>query len=144
MVSTRRALRPLGVRGVLLMLAVLTGLVAMHGLGPTPAPQHERAMPAMSSHGHLAGKAAPGHETAARAAESACHHMAYGASSGGHLNHADATCAASGISGSPTLTTPAPGQSVDAPFAAPRLRSDAATATERAPPSLSQLQLLRI
>lgn len=145
MVSTRHTSRPQGARGVLLILAVLTGLVAMHGLGPSPSPRHERAMPAMSSHGHdAADDEAFGHRTVEQAAESACHHLAFGHRGGGHVSHADGTCAASGISSGPTLAAPAPGPSADTHFAEHRLRSCTTTAAERAPPSLSQLQLLRI
>ncbi|MGH3323766.1 MAG: DUF6153 family protein [Streptomyces sp.] len=156
-----------------LVMTVLTGLVAMHALEPAPAPtaHHERARPAAGGHAvHDAGvrpagaHAAAAHTAAAHpaaahtaamtaeatghqpphAAETACHHRGYGDSGGGgHLDHADATCAASGVSGGPALAAPAPsGAAADSH--APRVRSTPATATERAPPSLSQLQLLRI
>lgn len=144
MASSRRSYRPLGARAcVLLVLAVLTGLVAMHGLGPAaPMPQHERAMSSVSNHG--AEMTGPGQQ-AMHAADSACHPSAYGHDGGrGHLEHADATCVATGISGGPALDALAPSGVAGADSPTDHGVRDGASATERAPPSLSQLQLLRI
>ncbi|MGW6703836.1 DUF6153 family protein [Streptomyces sp. NPDC054956] len=141
-----RAMKPLGLRSrLLLVLAVLAGLVAMHGLGPG-------AVPAVAAHG-----CSPAHETAivhgAPVADG--HAMAHdaavraddpvGGGTGGHAQHADATCAATGTAGPPVLPFPAASPSVTA--AVPVLGSgidfnDAIGG--RAPPSLSELQLLRI
>ncbi|MEU9236060.1 DUF6153 family protein [Streptomyces subrutilus] len=140
-----RAVKPFGLRSyLLLVLAVLTGLVAMHGLGP--APQSAAAHAAVTSH-HAPTS---GHQQAAAcdaAASQGCVHAddPAGSGGGGHTEHADATCAAAGTVGAPVLPAPAvlPGhaesQAVLAHGITPR-----ATACGRAPPSLSELQLLRI
>ena len=139
MTSLRRPLRPTGARArVLLVLAVLTGLVAMHGLGPVPMAQHERAGSAVSS--HTATKTGHSHHTA----DTACHHLAFGHPGGGHLDHADATCAASGTSAGPALTAPVQHPISGADYTAVEAVRNATSSAERAPPSLSQLQLLRI
>jgi hypothetical protein len=122
---TGRSLRA----GVLLplVLTLLAGLVGMHGLGPVSVfqPRHEMPM-AVPAHGD-APTASPG-----------CDHQ-----SGGTHAHADATCAAGGVSGGPVLSLPV-GRLV-APAAVPvPTQSFPATSTSRAPPSLAQLQLLRI
>ncbi|MCX5193282.1 DUF6153 family protein [Streptomyces sp. NBC_00249] len=136
----RAAHGPFGLpRRLLLVLAVLTGLLAMHGLGPgavpvTAAPSHTAASASASADpaGHHSETSAP----------CACPHDGPG---GGHAQHADPTCAAAGISGAPVLPAPAVlpgingGPSADAHGTAP-----AATACGRAPPSLTELQLLRI
>ncbi|MGW1749276.1 DUF6153 family protein [Streptomyces sp. NPDC002092] len=109
------------------MLGLLAGLLAMHGLAPGgalhehPAPRHVTA--AVALHGDCAGDDC----------------------GGGHAQHADRTCASGALSGGPTL----PALVAD-PVAAPAL-SDApcpyaGTAPDgaRAPPSLAELQLLRI
>ncbi|MGE7384610.1 DUF6153 family protein [Streptomyces sp. NPDC004126] len=122
---------------LLLVLAVLMGIVGMHGLGPgalPPAAAHAAAHAAAAAHPpadpcdcvHADG---PDHEGPA----------------GGHAQHADPTCAASGTSGAPVLYAPAA-----APGGTPAGAGVAlgavlgATACGRAPPSLSELQLLRV
>ncbi|MET9611024.1 DUF6153 family protein [Streptomyces sp. NPDC006512] len=150
---TERAEGPIGLRAplplVLAVLAVLTGLVAMHGLGPG-------ALPSAAGSSAPAHSAAAGHGTPAAAVPAdpcACVH-ADGSEvhrtdgpdgPGGHAEHADDTCAAPGTSGSPVLSAPAaaPGPVTAAPTAAHGLL-DGATACGRAPPSLSELQLLRV
>ncbi|MBT2469025.1 hypothetical protein J7E97_14395 [Streptomyces sp. ISL-66] len=141
--QVRRAGRPFGLRAsLLLVLAVLTGLVAMHGLGPV-------AIPAAAHHA-AAGEHAPG-EHCDPAASPADHSGRVHAGEpahdgcGGHAQHADATCAATGTSGAPVLPVPAvmPGTVTSAAAVAHGTEPDA-TACGRAPPSLSELQLLRI
>ncbi|WP_256106441.1 DUF6153 family protein [Streptomyces sp. ODS05-4] len=123
---------------LLLVLAVLAGVAAMHGLAPGPATvlppsAHGQAhAPAMTT-GHVPGDP--------------CDHLdAPGGGHGGpggHLEHADPTCAASGVSTAPAPAPLAPSgvaAAADAPGAGP----SAATATDRAPPDLARLQLLRI
>jgi uncharacterized protein DUF6153 len=118
---------------LLAVVAVVAGLVAMHGLGSAavgPARDH-----AMAAGGHMASAAGePSH---------ACGHLGEG-DGGGHAVHADDTCAAGGVGGGPALPVPLPG--VDAPAvdqsAAPR--PPPAALAGRSPPSLSELQLLRI
>lgn len=144
--QAKRAVKPFGLpSGLLLVLAVLTGLVAMHGLGPgaVPAASHTAATahraPA-GGHDAAAGAAAPaGHDGCAHAGDPA------DGGSGGHAQHADATCAAAGTAGSPVLPVPAllPVALGAQAVIAHGILPDAA-ACGRAPPSLSELQLLRI
>ncbi|MFD9412593.1 DUF6153 family protein [Streptomyces sp. NPDC059989] len=140
-----RAVKPFGLRScLLLVLAVLAGLVAMHGLGPAPQPAGAHA--AVASH-HAP---AAGHGQAAdsdAAASLGCVHAddPAGSGRGGHTEHADATCAAAGTAGAPVLPAPAvlPGHAEIQAVLAHGVTPDAA-ACGRAPPSLSQLQLRRI
>ncbi|MFG2533246.1 DUF6153 family protein [Streptomyces sp. NPDC048516] len=117
----------------LLVLALLAGLLGMHALSPvlTPAPsphehRHEHRMAvAAGAHAHCVGEG--------------------GCGSGGHVHHADTTCASGALDGPPT-----PPPLVPSPVR-PAEPDDAAGAGEskgqdggRAPPSLAELQLLRI
>ncbi|GAA0315090.1 DUF6153 family protein [Streptomyces polychromogenes] len=176
---------------LLLVLAVLTGLVAMHGLGPGGLPRptgtetaptgalHTRPEAVRAGSGPMEATepapvhTAPGHEPTAHTgprtvrsdadahtgpaahtraasgrdadAEHADAGAEHGGRGGGHAVHADPTCAASGTSGAPVLPplAPAPG-GVAAACAAAHTAPPGATASGRAPPSLSELQLLRI
>ncbi|MFF3342582.1 DUF6153 family protein [Streptomyces flavidovirens] len=133
-----RAARPRGARlYALLVLTVLAGLVAMHGLAPGVPPGPSAAVVEV----HHA--AAPSHSDAVDGADGA--HAGHGeGGAGGHAEHADPTCAAGGTSGAPALPAPAVAGVVACPSAdAPALLL-AATPGARAPPTLSQLQLLRI
>ncbi|WP_274560819.1 DUF6153 family protein [Streptomyces spiramyceticus] len=138
--QTWRAARPGGVRAyALLVLAVLAGVVAMHGLGPAvPAPTH-----AMPEARHAVASAAESHADAMGCDD--CVHVDHGGgSTGGHPEHADATCAASGTSGAPALPALSPAGLVTCPASDVPAAVPAATLGGRAPPSLSELQLLRI
>ncbi|WP_406010881.1 DUF6153 family protein [Streptomyces sp. NBC_00637] len=115
----------------LLVLGLLAGILAMHALAPggtghehAGGPPHMTAV-SVSAHDDCAGDG--------------------GDCGGGHLHHADATCVAAGVSGAPSLPAlvPAP---VTVPVRAADLRSDVTRAPDgaRAPPSLAELQLLRI
>ncbi|MGK5628998.1 DUF6153 family protein [Streptomyces sp. URMC 123] len=169
-----RAARPPGVRvrWLLLVLGVLAGVVAMHGLGSVAAKGAGRAA-AASHHGgpaatapgsvgaHVAGERGgvpdartqtgvhqPGaHEAGPPRAltriDAECGHTG-GAGGGGHLSHADPTCAAGGIASAPALPDPAPAPAAAAGPPAATGRTASAERGDRAPPSLSQLQLLRI
>ncbi|MFJ2890126.1 DUF6153 family protein [Streptomyces sp. NPDC087305] len=119
----------------LLVAALLIGLLGMHGLGPVPL-----------------AEPAPGHATVASAVamgekastSDACDHGS--GDCGGHMAHADATCASASVGGTPAVV--------------PVLQPDVAVCAEvpdgrtsgagggpdggRAPPSLAELQLLRI
>ncbi|MFJ3836728.1 DUF6153 family protein [Streptomyces sp. NPDC090054] len=130
---------------LLLVLAVLTGLVAMHGLGPAPLAVAAHA----PAHG-ASGDSGSGHDTPTVVDVSAepCACVRAGDPQdgpGGHAEHADATCAAPGTSGPPVLPEPAvaPGSATTA-AAGPYGVLTGATACGRAPPSLSELQLLRV
>ncbi|MEU0373378.1 DUF6153 family protein [Streptomyces sp. NPDC006283] len=124
--------RPAGRGFVLLVLAVLAGVLGMHALGPGPAP----AMQAGADHAM-----AVAHAQGVSVAMGDCSHSAGGAD---HLDHADGTCAATGV-GSP-YTPPAPSPAfADAPAAVELVGGAQESAGRtRAPPALSELQLLRI
>ncbi|SEE39790.1 hypothetical protein SAMN05216483_6119 [Streptomyces sp. 2131.1] len=121
-----------GLLYALLVLTVLGGILGMHALpsGPSPAIR--------SGHGHMAVTA---DAESGSAAAGLCAHTAGGTD---HLHHADQTCAAAGV-GSP-YTPPALSTAFsDSPFAAPWSASVPESAlAARAPPDLSELQLLRI
>ncbi|MFH8442494.1 DUF6153 family protein [Streptomyces sp. NPDC018026] len=130
--STRSSSRPAGRLFVLLVLAVLAGVLGMHGLAPGAMPP---------------GQAGAGHEMVMTAAEGVphadggCTHTDGGSS---HLDHADGTCAAAGTGSAytpPALT----GALLNAPAPpAPAAAFPGAPHDGRAPPDLSELQLLRI
>ncbi|WP_251057212.1 DUF6153 family protein [Streptomyces sp. ISL-94] len=135
--QARRAVVPFGLcSGLLLVLTVLFGLVAMHGLGPggLPAAAHTTAG------AHHGAEAAAVHDGCVHADD-----PSDGGSGGGHAEHADATCAAAGVAGSPVLPVPAvlPGTVHGLTGAGHGVVPDVAFGG-RAPPSLSELQLLRI
>ena len=116
-----------GLRTVCLMLGLLAGLFAMHGLAP--------------GGGVVEHSAAP-HMTAAVALHGDC---AGDDCSGGHVHHADRTCASGALSGGPTLPALVPDPvAVPALSDAPRPCAGSAPDGARAPPSLAELQLLRI
>ncbi|MFF3247347.1 DUF6153 family protein [Streptomyces sp. NPDC002870] len=129
---TTASRRPAGRLFVLLVMAVLTGMLGMHALGPlgTSSAQrnagHDMVMAQMAGAPH---------------ASEGCSHTDGGP---GHLDHADEACAAAGI-GSPYAPPALTGTVLDTPFAsAPAARAAAAAESGRAPPDLSELQLLRI
>ncbi|MEU9558318.1 DUF6153 family protein [Streptomyces fumanus] len=126
--------RPAGRGFVLLVLAVLAGVLAMHGLAPGPTPA--KATVPGSAHAVMMA-----HEEAGPAGGD-CSHVAGGPA--GHTHHADATCAAAGI-GAPYAPPPL-ACVLGVPLSAQVLSYGAAGATEggRAPPDLAELQLLRI
>ncbi|WP_437049097.1 DUF6153 family protein [Streptomyces sp. enrichment culture] len=130
--SLRPSSRPGGRLFVLLVMAVLTGVLGMHGLvaGATPPDRtgagHERVTAAVDGVPHAGG---------------GCSHTDGGSSS---LHHADGTCAAAG-----TASAYTPPELTGAPLDAPPARGAAAAFSGspqvgRAPPDLSELQLLRI
>lgn len=130
--------RPAGRGLVLLVLAVLAGVLAMHGLGPGPASVRAHA----TAVGHVMEKShheRPGPEVRA---DGGCSHTAGGPD---HTHHADATCAATGI-GTP-YAPPAPAAALDGAVSAhgaPHAVATASARSGRAPPDLAELQLLRI
>ncbi|MFD6150586.1 DUF6153 family protein [Streptomyces sp. NPDC060243] len=116
-----------------LLLAVLLGLLAMHGLpGAVPHPAATRPSPSTATRHHAFAQGA--HRSPAACPEE----------SRGHLAHADATCAAAGTAG--TYTPPAPGSAplLTAPPACGAAGAVTGEGACRAPPDLSRLQLLRI
>ncbi|MEW2635211.1 DUF6153 family protein [Streptomyces sp. NPDC048389] len=139
----RHGTGPQALRGrVLLVFAVLVGVVAMHGLGPVAS-----AVPTgtVSAGAHRAAAAAEAPAHADGAGECDCrHHGDPGRGSGGHTEHADETCAASGTSAAPVLPALAPSVALGTPAADAPSAVLAVPRDGRAPPSLSELQLLRI
>ena len=130
--STGSSRRPAGRLFVLLVMAVLTGVLGMHALGPAGAPS-----PRMDAGHDMVMTMADG---AAHASEG-CSHADGGPD---HLDHADGTCAAAGIGSGyapPALTSVL----TDAPVASASVSPAAVSAgSGRAPPDPSELQLLRI
>ncbi|MFU9035288.1 MULTISPECIES: DUF6153 family protein [Streptomyces] len=148
----------------LLVLTVLAGLLGMHGLANTGA------LPTTASPAHTAHQMRPTTATAAPApapaststststpASASRDHGQHGCCPGhgdgaddtgggkGHAHHADPTCASGALPGAPALAAlPASltGTSDRAVLLADRL-ADGPTGA-RAPPSLAQLQVLRI
>ncbi|MFD8411635.1 MULTISPECIES: DUF6153 family protein [unclassified Streptomyces] len=136
--------RPVGRGFVLLVLVLLAGVLGMHALSPSPAAARPAGAAQASHSGHAM---APDRATTAAAADQyrdedrVCSHTDGGS---GHLGHADATCAAAGIGSGyapPALTAALMGAG---PAPAPPGAVPASAVTDRAPPDLAELQLLRI
>ncbi|MFM9441777.1 DUF6153 family protein [Streptomyces acidiscabies] len=138
-----RAVRPplRGWPSLVCVLGVLVGLLAMHGLAPggLHAVGHDRtaavsaAAPAMTE----GGAGAHVDVTADGCSEDG--HC------GGHARHADATCAAAKVSGAPEVAGPvADPVAVAVPGEAVHSVVRGGCEAARAPPSLAELQLLRI
>jgi hypothetical protein len=152
------------------VLGLLAGLLGMHGLAPQGGfPEHSHtssahtAPTAESASSPAAAQAAASPASAfpvpsapvpeagpyrpapaAAAAHDGCG-ATDGSCGGGHVRHADTTCASGAVGGGPALPALAPDPS------APAVRAEAAPSRAartpdgaRAPPSLSELQLLRI
>ncbi|QUW85859.1 hypothetical protein SMIR_42470 (plasmid) [Streptomyces mirabilis] len=117
---------------MLLVLAVLVGLLGMHGL-------------ASASMAPAAAAPMPAHAPAAVPADDCgCHDQAHGPA-GGHGHHADALCVAAGTSHGPALPVLTQvAVEPTAPHGVPQHQRGHAFDGGRAPPSLSELQLLRI
>lgn len=126
----RTARPPRRRRRALLVLAVLAGLLGMHALGPGGGAGH----PARAHTGHrtavavMVGDACPdGHRD------------------GGHLHHADPSCASAAVKDGPRPPALVPDPvTTQVRAEAPRSRAVAAPDGARAPPTLAELQLLRI
>ncbi|MEH0424104.1 DUF6153 family protein [Streptomyces sp. B21-083] len=120
----------------LVVLGLLAGVLAMHGLGPGGM---SFGMTGGGHHGHGAQSMSM---RAGPSDESVCHGMG---SHGGHSQHADATCASGAVPAGHTFPalTPDP---AGATALADRADHSPARSPEgaRAPPSLAELQLLRI
>ncbi|MFB7712725.1 DUF6153 family protein [Streptomyces sp. NPDC056105] len=134
----------------LLVGTVLLGLLGMHGLGPVPAGAHSEMRPASASAMGAGGAAdagdhaGPVQQGVKVAASDPCDHGDGGC--GGHMAHADSVCASASVAGPPTFA-PAMLPDVMACPARPEARTSSAGSGPdggRAPPSLSELQLLRI
>ncbi|WP_327181000.1 DUF6153 family protein [Streptomyces sp. NBC_01334] len=124
----------------LLVLGLLAGLLAMHALSPGGT-AHEHAV---SRHMTAVSVSAVSVSAVSVSAHDDCAGDG-GDCGGGHLHHADPTCLAAAVSGAPALPALVPGP-VTVPVRADAVCSYAAGAPDsaRAPPSLAELQLLRI
>ncbi|MFF4036308.1 DUF6153 family protein [Streptomyces sviceus] len=113
----------------LLLLGLLVGVLGMHALAPG------------GGMGEHEGRSAHRVTAAAVAVDTVCHD---GCGSG-HLHHADATCTSGAVSGGPAVPALVPDPSGSTPGTV-ELCAQTAAAQEgaRGPPSLAELQLLRI
>lgn len=128
----RSARSPLGRWRVLLVLGLLAGLLGMHALSPGGAA-------AVGSH-H--SSSAPAHAGMTMGSDE---YVCHGDGGGGHAEHADATCASGAVGTGPALPVPLP-DPVGALSPADSGQGFLATTSDgsRAPPTLAELQLLRI
>jgi hypothetical protein len=122
----------------LLVLTVLVGLLGMHGTSSATA----------VGSGHAGSHASPDRTMAMAMAggqqQYACHDED-GGPGGHHGSHADRTCVSPAVPGAPALPAPADSAPVSTdPAARPSAADLAESAGGRSPPSLAELQLLRI
>ncbi|MGI5196040.1 DUF6153 family protein [Streptomyces sp. CA-288835] len=119
----------------LLVCALLLGLLGMHGLGAVPE------VTAASGHDRMMSVA---HADVMASMPGECDHGEGGCS--GHTDHADPTCASASVAGGPVVApallpaVAACAGTADVPASAADSEPDGG----RAPPSLSELQILRI
>ncbi|WP_030576484.1 DUF6153 family protein [Streptomyces anulatus] len=120
----------------LLVCAVLLGLIGMHGLGPMPG-----AAAASSGHERMAVVA---HTDVMASMPGECDHGAGGCT--GHTDHADPTCASASVAGAPAVVPVLLADVVACAEPQETRTSPAGSGPDggRAPPSLFELQLLRI
>lgn len=131
--------RPVGPGFVLLVLAVLAGVLAMHGLSPGPASVKAPATKAAAAgggHGVVTVHEQTGHQTVGD-----CSHPVGGS---GHAHHADATCAAAGVGAPYAPPTPTSALGITPTVAVPPAGPAGVPEGGREPPDLAELQLLRI
>ncbi|MER5578133.1 DUF6153 family protein [Streptomyces massasporeus] len=126
---------------VLCVLGLLVGLLGMHGLAPgggLPGQTH-------GEQAHASQAAAP-RSHVLETHEPRTQVMPYGhCGDCGHVQHADATCASGAVGGGPVVPPLVPDPvPVGDGESAVRAYAFADTEGARAPPSLSELQLLRI
>lgn len=135
--------RPVGRAWAVLVLAVLGGLLAMHALAPGGKPSvGEHAATPMAASVKMAD---PHHLSDGHQAGSAClHSAASGGDSHKDMDHADGSCAAGKTGSGYVPPAPAPGLVVASDDANRPGGSVTAPLNSRAPPDLSELQLLRI
>ena len=120
----------------LLVCALLLGLLGMHGLGPLPG-----VAAASSEHDRMVVVA---HTDVTASMPGGCDHGEGGCS--GHTDHADPTCASASVAGTPLVVPVLLPDTVACAERAPVRTSPAGSGPDggRAPPSLAELQLLRI
>lgn len=134
------------------VIGLFAGLLGMHGLAPGGGlPEHSAGHPHASAAPMVPSPGAGTHTrvaasstTGAGTAHAGCP-QDDGSCGGGHLRHADAMCASGAVSDGPVLPAPVP-DPVPVVGCDGIVRAYAAGAPDgaRAPPSLAELQLLRI
>ncbi|MEU0680171.1 MULTISPECIES: DUF6153 family protein [Streptomyces] len=122
----------------LLVSALLLGLLGMHGLGPVPD-----VAAASSEHDRMAVVAHADVDVTAPMPDG-CDHGEGGCS--GHTDHADPACASASVAGAPALVPVLLPDVMQCAEPHKTRTSPAGSGPDggRAPPSLSELQLLRI
>lgn len=128
--STRR--RPAGRRLALLVMVLLAGILGMHALTPGPASTQHAATGHVAAMVHESRMVSPGED---------CSHTAGGS---GHVDHADATCAATGVTSAYAPPPLAAALVAPSTVAAMAGAAPEGAVSGRAPPDLAELQLLRI
>ncbi|MCQ0025426.1 DUF6153 family protein [Streptomyces somaliensis DSM 40738] len=123
--------RPTGRLFALLVAAVLAGVLGMHALGPDGA----RVTPA-PGHGAVTAEAPVDPRT-----DGGCAHPD---GVPGHPDHADGTCAAAGTGSAYAPPALIRDLTEESRASAPAASAAAPTESGRAPPDLSELQLLRV
>ncbi|GHD91006.1 hypothetical protein GCM10010508_37860 [Streptomyces naganishii JCM 4654] len=139
MPSSRTGSGARAVRWTWLVMALVAGVLGMHALSPAGMPaagRHDAMMP-VESPGH--------HSTLVQGAGGNCRHLSDADDGGMVMDHAEGTCAAAGTATAyvPPALTPAPAARL-APAVTASGGPAAGAVDGRAPPDLSQLQLLRI
>ncbi|MCL7370321.1 MULTISPECIES: DUF6153 family protein [Streptomyces] len=128
------------------VLGLLAGLLGMHGLAPGGGlTAHGAGHPPHTPAAPTAASADTGtHTSPASEAHAGCP-PGDGSCGGGHLRHADAVCASGAVSDGPVLPVPVP-DPVPVVVCEGTVRAYALDAPDgaRAPPTLAELQLLRI
>jgi hypothetical protein len=133
---------------VLCVLGLLAGLLGMHGLAPGGGvPQQTHAQQTHAPQTHARQTPAPQiHSRQTHALQTHSQVMPYGHCGDGSVQHADATCASGAVSGGPVLPPLVPDPVPVAVGEGGAVRAFAVVEPDsaRAPPSLAELQLLRI
>ncbi|MEU4089017.1 DUF6153 family protein [Streptomyces aureus] len=134
--SVRTGSKGSSARWMWLVLALVAGVLGMHALSPA-------GMPAAGRHDMVM---ATGERSAPVHAEGAdCRHLTDAGESGMGMDHVGGTCAAGGTSTAYVPPALVPGESVRVePVATADAGTGARQVDGRAPPDLSELQLLRI
>ncbi|MFD8376310.1 DUF6153 family protein [Streptomyces sp. NPDC059688] len=126
------------VRWMWMALALVAGVLGMHALSPMGMPaagQHDMTMPV----------AAPGqHSAPAHAVGADCQHLTDPGSGGMLMDHSGGTCAADGTAAAYVPPALMPSLVALGPAASAGSVPAAGAVDGRAPPDLSELQLLRI
>jgi hypothetical protein len=140
--SLQRALRADATRWRLLcVLGLLAGLLGMHGLAPGGGlPQQGHMLQMRTQQTHVQAMAYGHGQSGSHGSQ-----VQDGHCGGGHVQHADATCASGAVGGGPVLPSlVADPVSGCAPESVVRACVVSEPDSARAPPSLAELQLLRI